>query len=101
MEPNELIRKKFDVRVINAPPILCWIGTMRHKLHDPGIGRKLLAELFYELGYKTGAEIGVDRGHYSKVMLDANPDLKLSLIDAWEGERAGEHCNDAHGRLRP
>jgi len=63
------------------------------------VGRKLLAELFADLGYKTGAEIGVDRGVYSKVMLDANPDLHLHLIDAWEGKGAEEHKQDANNRM--
>ena len=102
MDANELIRKKFDVRRVASPPILCWIGTARHKLHDADVGRNLLAELFCELGYTKGAEIGVDRGYYSKVMLDANPNLNLMLVDAWAGARGGEHFIDAHdNRLAP
>ncbi len=101
MDGTELIRKKFDVRRVASPPILCWMGTARHKLHDPSVGRNLLAELFCELGYKKGAEIGVDRGFYSKTLLDANPELNLMLVDAWEGDRGGEHFIDAHKRLSP
>jgi len=45
--------------------------------------RKGLAELFYELGFKEGAEIGVERGRFSVVLLDKNPNLKLYGIDPW------------------
>lgn len=98
---HELIRKKLDVRNVGTPPILCWLGTMRHKLHDGSVGRNLLAGLFAELGLNRGAEIGVDRGAYSKVMLDANPNLHLTCVDTWAGTRGGEHFQDALQRLRP
>jgi hypothetical protein len=101
MDPNELIRKKFDVRRMASPPILCWMGTGRHKLHNASVGRNLLAELFAELGYTKGAEIGVDRAYYSVVMLEKNPSLSLVLVDAWQGQRGGEHCLDAYKRLAP
>jgi hypothetical protein len=46
--------------------------------------REDLAGLFGELGYKVGAEIGVETGRYSKSLLDRNPGLeKLYLVDAW------------------
>lgn len=45
--------------------------------------RQHLAELFFELGYKVGAEIGVLRGDYSEVLLKSNPNLKLFCIDPW------------------
>src|SRR5688572_1246269 len=37
-----------------------------------------LAELFNTPGYKSGAEIGVERGEYSEVLLSSNPGLHLS-----------------------
>ncbi len=45
------------------------------------IGRNDLPELFKELGYKVGAEIGVERAAYSEVILKAG--LYLYAIDAW------------------
>lgn len=45
--------------------------------------RESLAELFNELGYKTGAEIGVKRGHYAKILCDAVPGLKYYGVDNW------------------
>lgn len=49
----------------------------------PNIDRETLAELFYELGFTKGAEIGVERGIYSEILLKKNPDLYLYSIDAW------------------
>ena len=40
--------------------------------------------LFKELGFTTGAEIGVYRGGYSQVLLKAIPKLKLFGVDIWE-----------------
>jgi hypothetical protein len=49
----------------------------------PQVDRKALAALFAELGFKVGAEIGVEQGRYSEVLLRANPGLKLFCVDAW------------------
>lgn len=46
--------------------------------------RDKLAEYFAELGFKVGAEIGVERGYYSEILCKANPNLKLYCIDAWK-----------------
>lgn len=43
-----------------------------------------IPELFKELGFKIGAEIGVYRGGYSETLLKAIPELKLYGIDLWE-----------------
>lgn len=45
--------------------------------------RTELAKYFAELGFKRGAEIGVGKGFYSKVLLDNIPGLKLLCVDAW------------------
>jgi hypothetical protein len=50
----------------------------------PGMGdREGLADLFRELGFKVGVEIGVERGRFSVVLLDHNPDLILYGVDPW------------------
>jgi len=46
-------------------------------------GRNDLALYFKELGFNTGAEIGVSQGLYSRTLLEANPNLKLYMIDPW------------------
>ena len=51
----------------------------------PDMDREDLASLFATLGYKVGAEIGVETGRYSQVLLGRNPGLKkLFLVDAWK-----------------
>lgn len=50
-------------------------------LEIPNFGRDQLGGLFKELGFKIGAEIGVCNGTYSKILLEAHPDLQLYGID--------------------
>ena len=50
----------------------------------PNFGRDNLASLFAELGFKSGAEIGVETGAYSEILLKNNPGLKLYSIDPWK-----------------
>jgi hypothetical protein len=45
--------------------------------------RNLLGKVFADAGFTRGAEIGVRKGHYSKVLMDANPDLHMLLVDPW------------------
>jgi predicted O-methyltransferase YrrM len=47
------------------------------------LDRNSLAILFFELGYKVGAEIGVLYGVNSEVLLKANQGLKLFCVDPW------------------
>jgi len=59
----------------------------------PNTDRVDLAELFNELGFTVGAEIGVLRGAYSKVLCEKNPNMKLYCVDpylAYEGFLPGE-----------
>lgn len=55
--------------------------------------RDQLPKLFNELGFTTGAEIGVERGKFSEVLCRDNPNMvKLYCIDPWfpyEGNRRG------------
>jgi len=50
--------------------------------------RNRLAKLFGELNLNVGAEIGVERAAYTKVLAEANPHLKLYAIDAWRRYRS-------------
>lgn len=56
-------------------------GPMPIELRD--FHRNDLAQLFAELGFKRGAEIGVAEGNYSEVLLKANPECELLLVDSW------------------
>ena len=53
--------------------------------------RVRLAELFCDLEYNIGVEIGTHKGQYSEVLCSANPKLKLYCIDPW-----GEYLNMPH-----
>lgn len=71
MSPDEIICRKFCIVNTGVYPL---IGR-RNRNH--------LGELFAELGYKVGAEVGVRRGKFSEVLLLGNPGLKLYCIDPW------------------
>jgi len=49
----------------------------------PNVGRDNMAELFGELGFKVGAEIGIEQGLYSEILCKGNPGVKLYCVDAW------------------
>ena len=47
------------------------------------VGRKHLPQWFADLGFTTGAEVGVWRGGFSSLLCQANPKLHLFCVDAW------------------
>ena len=49
--------------------------------------REHLAIYFAAVSFTKGAEIGVERGHFSKVLLEWNPNLYLICVDAWQPYR--------------
>lgn len=49
----------------------------------PNMGSIDLARLFAELGFKTGVEVGVFYGEYSKILCENNHDLHLYSVDSW------------------
>lgn len=76
-----------------------------------GVGRLELADLFAELGFSQGAEIGVEKGLYSEILCKANPKLNLFSIDPWKAypeyrehttqEKIDEIKKEAFIRLEP
>jgi len=52
--------------------------------------RRRLIQLFGEHGLTRGAEIGVDRGHFSEYMLSHIPDSHILSIDPWYWKLRGE-----------
>lgn len=74
MDTKDYILKKFKIDLGE---------NTKMPVEIPNFGREALAKLFYELKMKTGAEIGVFKGRYSKVLCEANPDLKLYCVDPW------------------
>jgi len=69
---DTLIFKKFRIRNGDSLPFKSDGGT-----------RDILAQLMGEIGYKTGAEIGVFRGAYSEILCKSISGLKLKCIDPW------------------
>lgn len=49
----------------------------------PAVGRVDLARLFAELDFQAGAEIGVERALYSKVLCRENPQATVYGVDPW------------------
>lgn len=49
----------------------------------PDFGRDRMADLFAELGFKKGVEIGVADGDYSEILMNAVPNLELYGIDTY------------------
>lgn len=52
-------------------------------LEIANIGRLGLADLFHELDYKIGVEVGVAGGWYSNQIMKRNPQLKMYGVDPW------------------
>ncbi|HUS89913.1 MAG TPA: class I SAM-dependent methyltransferase [Desulfosporosinus sp.] len=59
------------------------LTSTKQRIGIPGFTRDDMARLFGELGYKTGAEIGVREGKFSETLCKSNPDVKLYCIDLW------------------
>ena len=55
----------------------------RSPIEIPNIGRDNLPELFRELEFIEGAEIGVEQGVYSEILCQGVPNLRLHCVDAW------------------
>ena len=77
MDTLDKIVKKFNLDLNQKSPI-----------EIPNFGRDQLAQLFAELGFNEGVEIGVESGAYSDILLAANPNLFLHSIDSWKSYRA-------------
>lgn len=75
MSTLDYILKKFNIRFGRRTLM---------PIEIPNLGRDNLATLFAELDFKSGAEIGVETGIYSEILLKNNPKLKLYSIDPWK-----------------
>jgi len=83
MDTLDYIIKKYNITDMGEMPI-----------DIPNVGRNNLPELFNELGFKEGAEIGVESGAYSQVLCEGNPGVHLYSIDPWKSHRGyRDHVN--------
>jgi hypothetical protein len=60
------------------------LSSRRSPIEIPNYGRFQLVNLFAELGFKIGAEVGVFKGIYSEAICKANPTVTLYLVDVWK-----------------
>ena len=71
---HKVIHRVFHFSSKDRP--IPWGSSFRYK-------RGLLAELFKEAGFTTGAEIGVRKGKFTRHLCKANPDLHMLCVDPW------------------
>lgn len=87
MDTYKYIIDKYNIKVGN-----------QYIVEIPNMGRDDMANLFAELKFTEGAEIGVERGLYSEVLCKANPDLWLWCVDPWSAgayePKAATHAVD-------
>ncbi|KKQ98316.1 MAG: hypothetical protein UT23_C0004G0157 [Candidatus Woesebacteria bacterium GW2011_GWA1_39_12] len=85
------------------------IDTNQPSLINISFSRYGMIDIFRELNFITGAEIGTEHGTYAEKLCRANPNLKLYCIDPWtslpyyEGSKKQEEVDTfyeaAKGRL--
>lgn len=75
MDSIKYIAEKFKLDLAEASP--------QRPVEIPQLDRDGLARLFGELGFKMGAEVGVEQGRFSEVLVRENPGLRLYCVDAW------------------
>lgn len=73
MNTLDYIIKKYNINTNGSMPI-----------EIPNVGRNDLAVLLRELGFKVGVEVGVAAGDYSRLLCEANPQMKIYGVDPWQ-----------------
>lgn len=79
METSQFLHERFNPRFDQIPPV-----------RVKGFTREKLAQLFGELGFTHGAEVGVAEGIYSLVLCQNIPGLKLACVDLWDTYYRGD-----------
>lgn len=93
MTTDQAIWTKFHIKRGDILPYTGWAGS-----------RFQLAELFGDLKFNNGAEIGVYEGEFSEVLLQNNAQLQLSCVDSWASYHHAGHTTpdseqDAHYQI--
>lgn len=70
---HRAIRKKFHIHGHVFPPYAGWIYSVREMLY----------ELFNEIDFRYGAEVGVEKGKNAHAMFKRIKDLRLICVDPW------------------
>jgi hypothetical protein len=93
---DRVIFTKLHIKGAYRTPYSGW-----YKFKSGGYGREVIAELYGELGYKVGAEIGVMNGEFSRIICDATPSMKLFCVDPytpWPGSRVSQERQEVRFR---
>lgn len=69
---QDILAKKYNLDITQPNPIIVSAG-----------GRQELIELWKELGYKVGVEVGVQRGEFAEMICQGIPGLKYYGVDSW------------------
>src|SRR5512147_8779 len=69
----EYLAKKYGLDLSGKPPIAI-----------ERTNRKDMAQTLAELGFTTGAEVGVAQGHHSLILCENIPGLHLYAVDVWQ-----------------
>ena len=86
MTTKEFLHNRFNSESLPSPVVV-----------DKDFNRRHLAQLFAELGFKRGAEIGVDAGRFSQILCQEIPDLELWCIDPWKLMK--DYCDPVTGKI--
>lgn len=67
-----------------------WMKADGKIVNIPDVGRNDLATMFGRIGFKTGVEIGTERGKFAKILVERNKGLVLFCIDPYLFYDGGE-----------
>ena len=73
LNKTDIIKKQIKVRAYDNLPM---VGKKK-------ISRNYIINLFKQFEFKKGAEIGVFKGGFSRIMLEQIPGLELLCVDKW------------------
>ena len=65
----------------------------------PQAGRNDLASLLHELDFRSGVEIGVQRGIFSEIICQRNPQMRVYGVDAWARPNGASMRQKAQKRM--
>lgn len=84
----QFILQRHNVDINQPSPILLNMSRLKE-----------LPKIFRKVGFKVGAEIGVSKGYYSKILCQYIPGLKLYCIDPWLAYDEYVEQHDTNGQI--
>lgn len=87
MNPTKYIKTKFNIKDTDPKPYVL-----------KGVEREELYQLFAELGYSVGCEVGLEKGKNAQTMFEYIPSLKLFGVDSYKQHPQASHKATALSR---